>query len=268
MNKIGKMIGQGNTAEIYEYGEDCVLKLYRLAMPEQACSDEFRYTMVAYKTGAKVPRPIEIIHANGRIGAVYERINGKTMLGLMLSKMWKTKHYANCLADYHIDIHKPIDDDMPTVKDKLRLDIDSSDDLSKDEKQSIYQNLLSLPDGNSLCHFDFHPDNILLRDNLHCVLDWMTACKGDPLSDVARTGIILKFAKIPRVPAVVNMLISAFQKSVYKKYIRRYLRITGVKLQSIEKWELAIAAARLREWIPEQEKQTLLKFIRQRLATF
>jgi hypothetical protein len=64
------------------------------------------------------------------------------------------------------------------------------------------------------------------------------------------------------------MLVSAFQKGVYKIYIRRYLSITGAKLESIEKWELAIAAARLREWIPEQEKKTLLKFIRQRLATF
>jgi aminoglycoside phosphotransferase (APT) family kinase protein len=156
---------------------------------------------------------------------------------------------------------------IPTVKDKLKLDIDSSDDLSTDEKQSINQYLLSLPDGKSLCHFDFHPDNILLLDNEYCVLDWMTACKGDPLSDVARTGIILKFAVIPRVPAVINLLVSAFQKSVYKKYIRRYLNITGAKLESIEKWELTIAAGRLREWIPEQEKKTLLKFIRQRLAT-
>jgi aminoglycoside phosphotransferase (APT) family kinase protein len=189
------------------------------------------------------------------------------MLGQILNKMWKMKRYANCLADYHIEIHKPIDDDIPTVKDKLRLDIDSSDDLSKDEKQFIYQNLLNLPDANALCHFDFHPDNIIFFDNQYCVLDWMKACKGDPLSDVARTGVILKFAKIPRVPAGINMLVSAFQKSVHKKYIHRYLSITGAKIELIEQWELAIAAARLREWIPEQEKKTLLKFIRKHLAT-
>ncbi|MDR0963622.1 MAG: phosphotransferase [Clostridium sp.] len=206
MNQIGKMIGQGNTAEIYEYGDNCILKLYRSAMPEQTCSDEFRYTMVAYKNGVKVPQPIEMIRTDERVGAVYERICGKTMLGLMLMKMWKIKYYANCLADYHIAIHNRLtnEDDIWSVKDKLRLDIDSSDDLSKDEKQSIYQNLLNLPDGNSLCHFDFHPDNIILLDDQYCVLDWMTACKGDPLSDVARTGIILKFAKIPRAPAVIH----------------------------------------------------------------
>jgi thiamine kinase-like enzyme len=239
-------------------------------MPEQACSDEFRYTMAAYKTGAKVPQPIEIIHADGRIGAVYKKIHGKTMLSLMLKNMRKTNYYANCLADCHIDIHNrlTIEDDIPTVKDKLRFDIEAEDDLSRDEKQSIYQHLLNLPDGNSLCHFDFHPDNILLSDNDYCVLDWMTACKGDPLSDVARTGIILKFAVIPRASAVVNMIAGAFQKSVYKKYIRRYLCITGAKPESVEQWELVVAAARLREWIPEQEKKTLLKFIRQRLSVY
>jgi hypothetical protein len=63
------------------------------------------------------------------------------------------------------------------------------------------------------------------------------------------------------------MLVSAFQTSVHKQYIRRYLCTTGAKMESIEKWELVIAAARLREWIPEQEKKTLLRFIRERLTT-
>ncbi|MDR1001668.1 MAG: phosphotransferase [Oscillospiraceae bacterium] len=266
MNSIGKMIGQGNTAEIYEYGEDCVLKLYRSAMPEQLCHDEFRFTMIAYQATQKVPQPIEIIRAAGRIGAVYKRISGKTMLIQMLKKPWKLKYYATLLAEYHNCIHTPvIDAEIPDVKDKLRLDIQSSDDLSEDEKQQIYSNLLSLPDGNALCHFDFHPDNVLVFENQYCVLDWMTACKGDELSDVARTGIILKFGKMPRVPDIVNLVVGTFQKSVYKKYIRRYIEITGANIECIEKWELAIAAARLREWIPAKEKQVLLKFIRQRL---
>ncbi len=265
MDGIGKMIGQGNTAEIYDYNADCVLKLYREAMPEQVCRDEFRYTLIAYHAASNVPEPIDIIHMDGRIGAVYRKLPGRTMLRRMMAKLWKSGYYAKCLADYHIAVQQPIGGEIPTVKEKLRRDIESTDLLLEDEKLLIYQNLSDLPDGDILCHFDFHPDNIMLHENQYGILDWMTACKGDKLSDVSRTGIILKFSQIPRVPAIINVIAGAVQKSVYRKYIRRYLDKTGVRIEDVEKWDLAVAAARLREWIPEKEKRKLLIFIRTRL---
>lgn len=39
-----------------------------------------------------------------------------------------------------------------------------------------------------------------------------------------------------------------------------------MKDAEMEKWLLPIAAARLREWIPQSEKKKLLKFIRKRIA--
>ncbi len=265
MDGIGKMIGQGNTAEIYDYNADCILKLYREAMPEQACIDEFRYTLIAYHATSNVPEPIDIIHVDGRIGAVYKKLPGRTMLKQMMARIWKSGYYAKCLAAYHIGIQQPIDAEIPTVKEKLQRDIESTDLLSEDEKLLIYQNLSDLPDGDILCHFDFHPDNIMLNKNQYGVLDWMTACKGDRLSDVSRTGIILKFSQIPRVPAFINVIAGAVQKGVYRKYIRCYLDKTSARIEDVEKWDLVVAAARLREWIPEKEKQELMTFIKTRL---
>lgn len=265
MDGIGKMIGQGYTAEIYNYNTDCVLKLYRAGMPEQVCRDEFAYTLIAWQSTPGVPEPVEIIYMGNRIGAVYKKLRGKTMLRLMMARLWKSGHYAKQLADYHVMIQTPINDNLPTVKEKLRGDIESADMLPDTNKQSILENLSALPDGNTLCHFDFHPDNIMLYKNQYGILDWMTACKGDKLSDVARTGIILKFSQIPRVPAIINIIAGAVKKSVYRKYIRHYTEKTGTSLEDIEKWELAVAAARLREWIPETEKQKLLEFINQHL---
>lgn len=266
MNEIGEMIGQGNTAEIYDYGSDCILKLYHAAMPEQVCRDEFSYTMLAYQLTSKAPKPIELIYADGRIGAVYKKLRGKTMLRQMMARLWNFGHYAKCLADFHIEIQKPIDATLPTVKEKLKRDIESVDILSESERQFIFQNLSGLPDGNILCHFDFHPDNIILFEDQYAVIDWMTACRGEKLSDVARTGIILKFSQIPRVPAFVNMIVGRIQKSVYRRYISRYIERTGARLEDIAQWELVVAAARLREWIPEKEKQELLRFIQRRVS--
>ena len=138
--------------------------------------------------------------------------------------------------------------------------------LSNIEKQGIYKYINSLPDGNILCHFDFHPDNIMLSAGKNVVIDSMTACKGDGLSDVARTGIILKFSEIPRVPRFVNMIFSCMKKKLYKDYIKEYLKATRSQIERIEAWEMPIAGARLREWIPEKEKQTLLAFIKRSIS--
>lgn len=42
-------------------------------------------------------------------------------------------------------------------------------------------------DGDSLCHGDFHPGNILLSNGHTMVIDFMNVYHGDFLYDVART---------------------------------------------------------------------------------
>jgi len=266
MEKKGLLLGQGNTAEIYEWETDKILKLYRNGLPEILCNNEFNATKSVYNLLHATPKPFEIVHVDSRVGAVYERITGKTMLKEMVSKPWKFGKYSNLLAQCHVNIQKPIDFKLPMVKEKLKRDIDGTPLLSDTEKQRIYQYMDSLPNGSMLCHFDFHPDNIMLSNGNYIIIDWMTACKGDRLSDVARTGIILNFSEIQRVPRLANFILSRLKKKVYNDYLKEYLKITNVSVEEIKRWEMPIAAARLREWIPEKEQQKLLIFVRENLS--
>lgn len=266
MDKKGLLLAQGNTAEIYEWETDKILKLYRKGLPEALCNDEFYVTKSVYDLLKITPEPFEIVHINGRVGAVYERINGKTMLKEMMSKPWRISKYSRLLAQYHKNIQRPIDFNLPTVKEKLKRDIDAVTLLSDIEKQHVCQYMTALPDGNILCHFDFHPDNIMFTDGNPIIIDWMTACKGDGLSDVARTCVILSFSEIPRVPGFVNLILGHFMKRMNTGYLKEYLKIAGVQMDAIKAWEMPIAAARLREWIPEKEKQNLLAFVRRTLS--
>lgn len=263
----GKRIGQGNTAEVYDWGSDSVLKLYREGLPDILCHNEFLYTEIAYKLTEYVPRPIEITNVEGRIGAIYEKLTGKTMLHEMLAKLWRSGRYAKEFAHYHILIHKEVEQGLPSVKEKIHTDITRVNTLLASEKQFLFDYLDNLPDGNMLCHFDFHPDNVILDKGKHYVIDWMTACSGDKLSDIARTGIILKFAQIPRVPTIVNYIVTIFQRRIYKKYIREYIKTTHASIDDIQKWEVVIAAARLGEWLPDKEALALLSFVKQGIST-
>lgn len=272
----GKLIGQGNTAEIFEWGHQHVLKLYRSGLPEDFCINEFEITRYAHEYLKIAPKPIELVHIDDRIGAVYERLSGKTMLKLLLSQPWSLHKYSTMLARCHVEIQQkaglsagPLSSgtlSARTVKEKLRRDIENESLLSFEEKQSVNKYLDTLPDGDCICHFDFHPDNIMILADRYFVIDWMTGCVGDPLSDVARTALILNYGEIPRVPSLVNALVKVLQKRIYKVYLSEYVKLTGASLSDIQKWEMPLAAARLCEWIPDGESRQLLNVVKKELS--
>ncbi|GHU83885.1 hypothetical protein FACS189415_7200 [Bacteroidia bacterium] len=136
---MGNMLSQGNTAEIFERDEDKILKLYRPEMPEDFYVYEFGVMQYVYEHLKIAPKPIETVNINSRIGAVYERINGITMLKLMLVNPWKLHKYAKLLALWHIVLQRPVTIAATTVKEKLRREIESVSLLSINKKSLIYK---------------------------------------------------------------------------------------------------------------------------------
>lgn len=65
------------------------------------------------------------------------------------------------------------------------------------EQERALEILDSLKDGDSLCHGDYHPDNILISDERKTVIDFMNVCHGDPLYDVARTVYLVEYTPVP-----------------------------------------------------------------------
>lgn len=259
-----KMIGQGNTAEIYRLDNEKILKLFRTGFPKEATEREYQNGITVQKILDCVPKVYEMVEIEGRYGIVYEEIKGKDLLKTMIASFGKINHYAKKLAHYHLDIQKPVNETLYSVKDKLEEDINSVNELSEAYKEVIRKYLKQLPDGNVLCHFDFHPGNIIIEDKKAVFLDWMTACKGDVCADVARTSIMLKYGGVEHAPWIMIKLISFFQHHIYKVYIKEYLRISNRSMEDINRWELPVAAARLREWIPEDEKQILVQLVKER----
>ncbi|MDD4113298.1 MAG: aminoglycoside phosphotransferase family protein [Herbinix sp.] len=257
----GKIIGQGNTAEIYRLDDNKILKLFRTGLYKGIIKREYQNSISVQKILDCVPKAYEMVDVDGRQGIIYQEIQGTDMLKIILRSLWKTNHYAKKLAHYHLHIQKPVKDNIYTVKNKLEEDLNYVDTLSDEKKEIIRKYLERLPEGNDLCHFDFHPGNIMIADNKPVFLDWMTACKGDVCADVARTSILLKYGEVAHAPWIVRKILSLFQKHIYKVYIKEYLMITKRDIEDISKWELPVAAARLHEWISDNEKKVLIKLV-------
>jgi Predicted aminoglycoside phosphotransferase len=256
-----QMIGQGNTAEIYRLDDNKILKLFRNGLYKGIIEKEYQNGIIIQNVLNCVPKVYEMVEINGRHGIIYEEVQGKDMLKIMLGSFWKINYYAKELAHYHLSIQLPVKEPLTTVKEKLEADLQNIDMLSDQNKEYIRKYLAQLPDGNMLCHFDFHPGNVMIAGEKMFILDWMTACSGDACADIARTCIMLKYGEVAHAPFLVRKMFSLIQHHIYRLYIKEYLKISYRSIDDINRWELPVAAARLREWISDNEKKKLLQLV-------
>lgn len=212
-----------------------------------------------------ISKVFNMVIYKGRYGIIYEQVVGHDMIKEMLKKIYKVKSYAKSLAALHFKIHEVKIEALKSVREKLYANIDATTALSNLEKDKIKAYTDTLPDDNRLCHFDFHPGNVMLQEESSIVIDWMTACSGNPNADVARTYLLLKFGELQHVNFLVKKVAHVFEKYIGKIYLEAYKSLTGVSDYEIEQWLLPVAAARLIEWISTEEKEKLLMLVKEKL---
>lgn len=85
-----KILGKGNTAEVIEYGIGKVCKLFNEGYPREYAELEFQNAKAMKKEGISVPEVYELVENGNRMGIIYERIYGQSLMdvffkGRMLS---------------------------------------------------------------------------------------------------------------------------------------------------------------------------------------
>lgn len=261
-----KLICQGNTAEVFWYDETKILKLFRDNFPLEVIQTEFETTRRISQDLAFVPKVFGLVEYKNRYGILYEKADGKDMIAEMMKKPCKIRAYSKQLAAVHTRIHGVTAELKEDIKSKLTANIGAAAELSEREKKAIVAYLQTLPNGKTLCHFDFHPGNVMIKSNGFFVIDWMTAGGGEAAADVARTYLLLRYGELLYASFFVKLIAHIAERRIGKIYLHEYEKLTGMTDGEIKKWLLPIAAARLIEWIPKHEKRKLLKFIKKELA--
>lgn len=189
------------------------------------------------------------------------------MMDILVKEPLHLKENSKLLAKIHKDMHQDSIDIQISVKEKLTYDINNAKDLTQTEKDKILAYLEKLPVGDKICHFDFHPGNIMMSSNKPIIIDWMTACSGNPCADVARTIVLLQFGEIEHVSFLKKLVVNLFKHYIGRVYLKEYLKITKIKKSDVKEWIVPIVAARLAEWLTEYERQNLLKYLRKELKS-
>lgn len=227
-------IGQGNTAEIFQFSDNQILKLFREAMPFSMIDREYKVTRTVQEYLDNIPKAYQMIERKNRYGIVYEQIRGTDMIKVIMKKPLQIKYYGRLLASTHYAVHKQDIDVNYPLNEKLLMNMRASEELASDEKEKIGRYLEQLPKGKKLCHMDYHPGNIMMRDEKPIIIDWMTACTGDSSADVARTVLLLRKGEMMHISPMLNAILGCFTKFIGRVYLREYLKLSGKSREEIE----------------------------------
>lgn len=238
MCEIGRRLGSGKEAEVFEYG-DFALKLYRSESQKAAALREASNLSILEQLALPTPRIHAVGEYGGRWGLVMDRARGPSFADRMMSG--DRRLHIEELARLHLLVHRQPGSGLPSLKARLSANIQRAEELDRGSQDRLLRQLDALPDGNCLCHGDFHPWNIHGSADDIMVLDWLDACSGTPAADVCRSYVLIHHAD-PMAAA---------------EYVDAYARLSETTAADIMAWLQPVAAARLAERIPAQTDDLL-----------
>ena len=231
---IGPLLGSGRVAEVFAYGE-AVVKLYRdPAMRTPAFTEAATLSIVA-EHDIPAPRVHAVGQFAGRWGLVMDRAAGEPLARFARDQPEILPAAVDEMVALHLRLHEKPEVRLPSLRARLANRIRRAGQLVASRRQELLEGLAAMPDGDRLCHGDFHPFNIVGLPGATMVIDWLDACSGAPAADVCRSFVIM----LPAVPELAE------------NYVDRYAALSGMPRQAILDWLPYVAAARLSEGITE-----------------
>jgi hypothetical protein len=238
---VNERLADGFTAELYVWGENKVLKLFKPNFSEPRVRNEALVSGLVAQSGLG-PEVGEIIEINGRWGIIYERVFGVSMLEQLKANPENVSELARLCSILHVKVHQIKNvEGIPSRLERLAHKL-SRVDLPPELRQGVLNLLKDLPVVTSLCHGDFHPSNIMLTKKEPVVIDWADVSLGSPLADVARTLLLLKGVRLWG-DKVMKELILCFEKV----YLGHYFTLSPGDSSELKAWYPIVAAERMSE---------------------
>lgn len=179
-----QLIGVGRTAEVFEFGEGQVVKLDRIEFQGLSEYEASVLHKLAHRN-LPLPREFGTVQIEGRRGVVLERFYGP-----LLTELIQTHSNLQVLADEFVELHFSLSREqvagIPSLDDRLIGEVSRSG-LPGEVIGELTSYLISSSSPEGLCHFDLHPDNVIISPAGMKIIDWLNVGMGSTHADFART---------------------------------------------------------------------------------
>ncbi len=233
-----ELISRNATKSVYRDGDKAV-KVFCEGFPKaEVLNEALISARIEEIGGINIPSTLAVEVGEDGCWAIYkEFIGGKTMQQLMDENPDKLDDYLNQMVDLQLTIHSKTCPLLNKLKDKMARQISEIEELNPVNRYDLLTRLDSTPKHVKLCHGDFQPNNIIVKDDgTLYVLDWVHATQGNASADVART----------------YLLFCLQNKETADKYMDLFCKKTGTDKRYVQQWLPLVAAAQLTKNRPEE----------------
>lgn len=242
--KLDRIIAVRTSKTVYRDG-DKAIKLFDEGYSKSDILNEALNQARVEETELNIPKIIEVTRIDNKWAIVSEYIEGKTLAQLIQENPNKYDEYLEKFVDIQMEIHSKKAPLLNKLKDKMNRKI-SEADLDATTRYDLHTRLEGMPKHNKVCHGDFNPSNIIIKDDgTPFILDWSHATQGNASADVARTYLL--FYLEGNIDGA-------------NKYLDLFCKKSDTAKQYIQKWLPIVAASQSVKGKPE-EREFLLNWV-------
>ena len=224
---------------VYKDG-DRIIKVFTKEHGKANVFNEALCQARAEESDLDIPKVLEVTEIDGEWAVVIEFVEGKTLEELMKEHPENLETYMEQFVDLQLAMHEKKAPRLTLQKDKFARKITSlKDELDATTRYELMTRLDSMPDHTKLCHGDFNPSNVIVKeDGSMKIVDWAHATQGNASGDAAIT--YLEFALKDQKTADLYLDIFCKKSDTAKQYVQKWLPIA--------------AAAQLTKNVPEEKE--------------
>lgn len=239
-------IAERKTKTVYKDG-DKTIKLYiENYSKADVLNEALNQARVEEGTDLNIPKLIEVSRIDNRWAIVLEHIEGTTLSQLMEEHPEKMDEYLELFVQIQLEVLSKKVPLLTTIKDKFKRKLTNATNIDDTTKYEMLQRLNGMKDHTKLCHGDFNPSNIVIKeDGGHAILDWSHATQGNASADCARTFLLFSIQG---------------QNELAEKYLNLFSLRSGISKGNIQRWIPIVAATQKTKGI-EEEQEFLSKWI-------
>ena len=241
---LDRIIAVRTNKTVYRDGEYCV-KVFDDDFSKVDVLNEALNQARVEETGLNVPKIVEVTKIDGKWAIVSEYVPGKTLARLMEENPDKKDEYLEKFVDWQIEVQSKKCPLLTKLRDKMNRKIDLTN-LDESIKYELHTRLEGMPKHNKLCHGDFNPSNIIVKeDGTPYFIDWSHATQGNASADVARTYMLFWLAG---------------DIEGAEKYLDLFCQKSGTDKRYVQKWMPIVAASQSVKG-HKKEKEFLMSWI-------
>lgn len=225
-------IAERKTKTVYKDG-DKTIKLFIENYSKAAILNEaLIQSRVEESTDLKISKLIEVTKIENRWALVTEFIEGTPLDVLMREHPERQEEYLNLFVNIQLEIMSKRVPTLNRLKDKYRRKLAEAD-IDDTTRYELLQRLEGTKNHDKLCHGDFNPSNVIIKDNgEYHIIDWAHATQGNASADVAKTFLLFSLNG---------------QTELAEKYLDLFTEKSGIERRGIQRWIPIVAAVQLKK---------------------